>query len=184
MAVLAECPICHKKQSLRNRLCSCGENLVKAKRSERVRYWISYRLPGGRQVRRIEGSGYSITDTTAAEGKTKGLKVENRILDIKPEAKMTFNQLTEEFLRMERIKSKAYYGTLKINLSSFNKVFGETIVRNIKTSDLENYQATRKTSGYASSYIDQEIGAARAVIYKAFDDALVSEDTVRVFKKC
>ncbi len=81
------------------------------------------------------------------------------------------------------VKSKAYYEILKINLSSFNKVFGETIVRNIKTSDLENYQAKRKASGYSNSYIDQEIGAARSVVYKAFDDAMVSEDTVRAFKK-
>ena len=91
MSVLAECPICHKKQSLHNRLCSCGEDLVRAKRSERIRYWMSYRLPGGRQVRKVEGSGYSLKDAIAAEGKTRALKVENRILDIKPEAKMTFN---------------------------------------------------------------------------------------------
>ena len=31
MAVLVEC-FCHKKQSLRNKVCSCGEDLVKAKR--------------------------------------------------------------------------------------------------------------------------------------------------------
>jgi hypothetical protein len=39
MAVLAECPFCHKKQSIRNRLCSCGANLDKLKRQkEKVRY--------------------------------------------------------------------------------------------------------------------------------------------------
>jgi integrase len=64
-----------------------------------------------------------------------------------------------------------------------NKVFGEIIVRDIKTSDLENYQTKRKVGGYSDSYIDQEIGAARGVIYKAFDDDLVSADTVKVFKK-
>ena len=100
MSVLAECPICHKKQSLRNRLCPCGEDLVKAKRSERVRYWMTYRLPGGKQVRKIEGSGFSLKDTMAAEGKTKALKVENRILDIKPEAKMTFNELAKWFFEL------------------------------------------------------------------------------------
>src|SRR3989339_669770 len=115
MAVLAECPICHKKQSLRNRICACGENIVKAKRSERVRYWISYRLPGGKQIRRIEGKGFSLKETLAAEGKTKGLKGENRILDIKPEAKMTFTQLTKWYLNLERVKMLARYPILKIN---------------------------------------------------------------------
>lgn len=183
MAVLAECPICRKKQSLRNRLCVCGANLVKAKRSERVRYWISYRLPGGKQVRKIEGSGYSLTDTVAAEGKTKSLKVENRILDIKPEAKMTFKELAKWFFKLEKVKAKAYLATLTINLTSFNKVFGDTIVRSLKPSDLENYQAKRKAVGYSDSYVDQEIGAARTMVYKAFDDNMVSGDTIRVFKK-
>ncbi|MCG6538087.1 MAG: site-specific integrase, partial [Syntrophales bacterium LBB04] len=115
--------------------------------------------------------------------KTKALKVENRILDIKPEAKMTFKELAKWFFKLETVKAKAYNATLTINLNSFNKVFGDTIVRNLKPSDLENYQAKRKAAGYSDSYIDQEIGAARTMVYKAFDDNMVSGDTIRVFKK-
>jgi integrase len=183
MSVLAECPICHKKQSLRNRLCACGEDIVKAKRSERVRYWMSYRLPGGKQVRKIEGSGFSLTDTIAAEGKTKALKVENRILDIKPEAKMTFNELTKWYLKLESVKAQARYPILKINLNTFNAVFGDTIVNRLKPADLENYQAKRKAQGQADSYVDQQIAMARAMINKAFDNDLVSGDTIKVFKR-
>ena len=181
MAVLAECPICHKKQNASNRLCVCGEDLVKAKKSKRVHFWINYRLPGGKQKR--ESVSLSIEDARAAEGKRRSQKKENRIFDIKPDAKMSFRELSKWFLDLEKVKSKAYYPTVTINLTSFNKVFGDTIVRNMKPSDLENYQAKRKAEGYSDSYIDQEIGAARAVIYKAFDDDLVSGDTVRVFKK-
>jgi integrase len=183
MSVLAECPVCHKKQSLRNRLCPCGEDLVKAKRSERVRYWMSYRLPGGKQVRKIEGSGYSLTDTIAAEGKTKALKVENRILDIKPEAKMTFNELTKWYLKLESVKAQARYSILQINLNTFNAVFGDTVVNRLKPADLENYQAKRKAQGQADSYVDQQIAMARAMINKAFDNDMVSGDTIKVFKR-
>lgn len=49
MAVLTECPSCHKKQSVKNKVCKCGDDLVKAKRSRRVNFWIAYRLPGGKQ---------------------------------------------------------------------------------------------------------------------------------------
>jgi predicted nucleic-acid-binding Zn-ribbon protein len=49
MAVLAECPRCRKRQYVRNKLCSCGEDLVKSKRSNKVKYWIAYRLPGGKE---------------------------------------------------------------------------------------------------------------------------------------
>ncbi len=183
MAVLAECPRCHKKQSLRNRLCPCGEDLVKAKRSERVRYWMSYRLPGGKQVRKIEGNGFSLTDTIAAEGKTKALKVENRILDIKPEAKMTFNQLTKWYLNLERVKQRAYYPILTINLNSFNAVFGDIIVNAIKPVDLENYQIKRKSEGLSDSYVDAQIGAARTMINKAFENDLVGGDVVKIFRR-
>ena len=181
MSILAECPVCHLKQNASNRLCSCGENLVKAKRSNRVRFWISYRLPGGKQKR--ESVGFSIKEAQDAEGKRRSQKRENRIFDIKPDAKMTFNELTKWYLKMETVKSKAYYDTLVINLSSFNQEFGETKVMNIKKSDLENYQASRKSKGYSDSYVDQEIGAARSVIFKAFDDDKVSVDNVPIFKK-
>jgi hypothetical protein len=40
MAILAECPICHRKQATKNKVCKCSENLDKAKKSKRVKYWI------------------------------------------------------------------------------------------------------------------------------------------------
>ncbi|MEI7636225.1 MAG: tyrosine-type recombinase/integrase [Syntrophus sp. (in: bacteria)] len=183
MAVLAECPICHKKQSLRNRLCGCGEDLVKAKKSSRVRFWINYRLPNGKQVRKIEGRGFDLTETKAAEGKTRAMKVENRILDIKPEAKMSFKELAKWYLDLESVKALARYTILTINLNSFNQVFGDTIVNQLKPVDLENYQAKRKAQGQADSYIDQQIAMARAMINKAFDNDIVSGDIIKVFKR-
>ena len=52
MGILAQCPIGSKKQSIKNKPCSCGENIDKtrqgkAKQSKRVRYWIDYRLKDG-----------------------------------------------------------------------------------------------------------------------------------------
>jgi integrase len=167
MAVLAECPICHKKQSMRNRNCDCGDDLVKAKKLQRVRYWINYRLPGGKQKR--ESVGYSIE--------------ENRIFDIKPDSKMTFGDLADWYLKLESVKGKAYYPTLNYNLASFNKVFGAVVVRDLKPVDLENYQTKRKKEGYSDSYVDQEIGAARRVINKAFDNDMVSGDVLKTFKR-
>jgi len=51
MAILAECPICHKKQSTKNKKCSCRLALDDAKKSKKVRYWINYRMPDGKQKR-------------------------------------------------------------------------------------------------------------------------------------
>ena len=62
MAILAECPKCRRKQSAKNKICLCGQDLDKAKRSKRVKYWIGYRLPGGKQRRELVGT--SIQDAS------------------------------------------------------------------------------------------------------------------------
>ena len=162
-------------------MCDCGEDLAKAKKSKRVRFWINYRLPGGKQRR--ESVGFSIEEAKDAEGKRRSQKRENRIFDIKPDAKMSFNELTKWYLKLESVKALARYPILKINLNSFNAEFGEMVVNKLKPMDLENYQAKRKAQGQADSYIDQQIAMARAMINKAFDNDLVSGDTIKVFKR-
>jgi hypothetical protein len=84
---------------------------------------------------------------------------------------------------LEKIKSLAYYTTLKINLASFNSEFGNKIVSQIKTADIENYQVKRKKAGYSDNYVDHEVGAAKAVVNKAFDNDMVTGETVKVFKR-
>jgi len=100
MAILAECPVCHNKQSTRNKVCSgkngCGTDLDKAKRSKKVKYWIMYRLPNGKQrkeaVSSFEGlNPYSIEDARGAEAKRTVQKRERRIFDMLPEANMAFS---------------------------------------------------------------------------------------------
>jgi integrase len=188
MAILAQCSTCRNIQSVKNKKCKCGENLIQAKRSQRVKYWIQYRLPGGKQRKEYVGSfkdlnGYSIEDARVAENKRMTQKKENRLMDIKPDAKMTFRELTEWFLSLEKVKTLSYYGTLQYLLNNFNAVFEDTIVGQIKPADLENYQAKRKNEGLSDSYIDQHIGAARTMINKAFDNDLVGGDVLRTFKK-
>lgn len=181
MAILAECPVCHRKQKTKNKHCACSADLDQAKRSKKVRYWITYRLPGGKQ--RKEFVGYSVEEARDADGKRRVQKRENRIFDIKPEAKMTFNELTEWYLELESLKAKAYYDTVRINLKNFNAEFGNVIVGQIKPVDLENYQAKRKRAGYSDSYIDQQIGAAKTMVNKAFDNDLVGGDAIKAFKR-
>jgi|WetSurMetagenome_2_1015567.scaffolds.fasta_scaffold57809_2 diadenosine tetraphosphate (Ap4A) HIT family hydrolase len=69
MAILAECPQCHKKQAIKHKLCTCGGDLVKLKKANKVRYWINYRLPDGRQRR--ESVGFSIQEAEYFDRKIK-----------------------------------------------------------------------------------------------------------------
>ncbi len=189
MAILAECPKCHRKQTTRNKLCACGADLDKLKRSKKVRYWINYRLPGGKQRRELvtmQGNPdacCSIEIARDADGKRRVQKRENRIFDIKPETKMTFNELTEWYLGLEKVKSLASYSILQGYLKKFNSEFGNKIVGQIKPADLENLQAKRKKEGCADATVDQEIGKVRAMIFKAFDNDIVGGDTIKAFKR-
>jgi integrase len=181
MAVLQECPICHRKQALRNKKCSCSHDLVKAKRSKKVRFWIQYRLPGGKQ--RKEFVGYSIEEARDADGKRRSQKRENRIFDIKPEAKMTFEELKEWYLGLERVKALSSYWRIKISLNNFNSEFGNVLVRDIKLTQIENYQQRRLNQGMALATVDREVGEVKTMIYKAHNDGMVDDRIAMTLKR-
>lgn len=184
MAILNQCPVCRMKQATKNKLCvCCGEDLDRAKRSKKIEYWIHYRLPGGKQ--KWEHIGNSIEEARNAEGKRRVQKRENRIFDIKPDTKMTFQELTAWYLGLEKVKSLASYreGILQGYLKKFNSEFGNKIVGQIKPADLENLQAKRKKEGSADATIDQELGKVKTMIFKAFDNDLVGGDTIKAFKR-
>jgi len=46
MAILAECPVCRRKQAISNKLCKCGANLDAEKKRKKVFYHIVYRVEG------------------------------------------------------------------------------------------------------------------------------------------
>jgi integrase len=181
MAVLQECPICRRKQSLKRKKCLCGEDLDKAKRSKRVRYWISYRFPGGKQRRELVGN--SISEARDADGKRKAEKREGKLFEIKLDTKMTFQELSKWYLGLEKVRGLASFFVIELSLKKFNKVFGDTIVSKIMPADLENYQERRRKEGMADGTIDHEIGKTKTMIIKAFDNGLVGAETLRTFKK-
>ena len=181
MGILAECPVCKTRQSIKKKSCNkCGEALDKAKKGKRVNYWISYRLPGGKQKQ--EPVGTSIDEARAADGKKRALKKEGKLFDIKEDSKMTFSEMAEWYLGLEKTKALASYDTIRISLMKFNKVFGNTIIAKVTPADLENYQTIREKAGMAPATIDHEIGKTRTMISKAFDNRKISGETMRTFK--
>ena len=181
MSILAECPICHRKQSNRNKVCPCGHDLIKAKRSKKVMYWINYRLPGGKQRR--EQVGYSVEEARDADGKRRGQKREHRIFDMLPESKMTFQELTDWYLDLKTVKKLASYDRTVFALKNFNAAFGTQIVGDIKFIDLENYQEKREEQGRAAATIDMEISIAKTMVTKAFDNDMVDGRVLKSFRK-
>jgi integrase len=190
MAILAECPTCHVKQSIKNKKCKCGEMLDKAKSNRKIKYWIQYRLPDGRQKKESVGAfdgldAYSISDAKDAHAKRRVQKKENKkkLLNILAESETTFNQLAEWFIDQEVIKDLTYFKGLRSKLYKFNAVYGDLFIDQIQPVDLKNYQHRLIRAGYQKSYVDQHIGAVKYMINNAFENGMVSGETVRKFKK-
>ncbi|MEW5802128.1 MAG: site-specific integrase [bacterium] len=180
MAVMAQCPVCRQKQSNQNKKCTgCGEDLVKAKKSNRVKYWIMYKVEG----RKIwEYIGISIRDAQDADGKRKAQKRENPFFSTKNN-RITFQELTDWYLSQSKIKKKGYFKTLQYRLTKWNALFGSRMVLSIKSSELQNHQESRLEEGWAESTIDQELGAAQTMIQYAIDDDMISGDALKPFRK-
>ncbi len=193
MSILSECPVCRRKQSIKNKKCKCGEDLDKSKRGGRVNYWIDYRYKDprtGKLSRRRESvaaienlKGNSIEDARTALSKRKVQKKEKRVLDILPESKITFNKLTEWYLDLEKVKALSSFWLVKLTLEKFNRVFGEWIVGDVKLADLQNYQARRLAAGKAPATLDHEIKKTKTMIIAAFDNDIVGAEALRVFKR-
>ncbi len=187
MAILAECPQCHRKQTVKNRVCDCGADLVKEKRSKKVRYWVVYRLANGKQrkefVKLPDGSPAGIEEARAAEGKRKAQKVENpTILERVPAEKMTFTELAEWYFNLSPVKKLSSYNRIKQGIANFNRTFGTRIVSTLKPLDLEEYQEKREGEGRAAATIDMEISLVKTMVTKAFDNDLVDGRTVKAFR--
>lgn len=181
MAILAECPRCHKRQAVKNRICSCGDDLVKEKRLQKVRYWVVNRLPNGKQ--RWEPVGLSIEEARAAEGKRRAQKVENPgILEKAPAERMTFAELADWYLDLSPVKKLSSYNRIRQGIANFNRAFGTRIVSTLKPLDLEDYQERREEEGRAPATIDMEISLVKTMVAKAFDNDLVDGRTVKAFR--
>ena len=187
MAILAECPRCHRKQSIRNKACKCGSNLDTAKKNKKVFYHIVYRVDGKQIWRSLSSfenvQANSLEDAKTIEGAFLKAKKENRldIFDIQPEATMTFKELSKWYLKQPKDRNRSLWRT-EIALNKINESeIGNMIVKEIKREHLENYKA-RRSEAVKPATVDQEIGAAKSVINLAFENDLVTSKTYKAFR--
>ncbi|MFC1494649.1 tyrosine-type recombinase/integrase, partial [Thermodesulfobacteriota bacterium] len=165
----------------------CGTDLDKEKKSKKVKYHLVYRVNGKQKWESVSTfddlNGYSIEDARKAHSKRVVQKAENTILDIKQDFKMTFKQLSDWYLELEKVKSLTSFPTIKIYINKFLNEFGNRIVGTIKLADLENLQEKRKREGLRPKTIDDEICYTKTMIIKAFDNDKVGGDVLKAFKK-
>lgn len=204
MAILAECPSCRIKQSVKNKLCKCGGDLDKAKQSKKIRYWINYRLPSGKQKREpVKGKGikpYSIEHAKDMESKRKVQKREKRIFDVKPDTELSFKEIADWYLSQSDVTglldetkkekepfwsilvkgkpTKPSWRVSAIKLKNLCEDIGNKVVCDVQPQDLEDYRTKRENKGLSDAYIDDEITAGKTVINRAFKNNMISSETL------
>ena len=114
MAIMIECPLCHRKQKSKNKkCCECQTSIDRHKQNGKVRYWITYRLDK-KQI--WELIGYSADDAQAFETDridriNKGtLKTKEDLKPkppaLKPQDTMTFKELSDWYIEQDFVKGK------------------------------------------------------------------------------
>jgi integrase len=193
MAILAECPVCHGKQAVKNKQCRCGENLDRWKKNRRIRFHVVYRL-NGKQVKKSLASfkgmdPYSLEDARKVEAKYIVAREEKRleVFDIKKEDVLSFQELSDwytETILPVRAQNRGLKdtSTIRDRLHVFNKTFGDRKLGTIKKADLEAYQARKRKEGLSDATIDQHIKAARQVVKEAFKNGEIGGESLRNFE--
>lgn len=180
MAVFQQCPICRAKQKNSLKKCrSCGEDLVKAKKGNRVKYWICYQLQGKKKWKCI---GPSLIEAQDADAKIRTEKRENPFFSEK-DHNLTFSELASWYTGLIGIQKKKYFPTVVNRLRKWNEVFCSKMIVKLKKSDVENYQAKRIDEGYAKGTIDAEVLMAQMVVQAAIDDDRISGDCIKPFRR-
>ena len=157
MAVLQECPICNNKQSFKRKKCKCCASLDKLKKAGKIKYWIQYRLPGGKQRKEfvrdpqnIKDRG-SYEDTLAADGKRKAQRKEDRIFDMLPGTNSTIDDIASWYLAQRAVKELKTYTDVKCVINQFSSKYKPLMVTELKQTTIEEYQEKMKDNGKASS---------------------------------
>ncbi len=180
MAIYQQCPICRGKQKNSLKKCRfCSEDLVKAKKSDRVKYWISYYLNRKKIWKCI---GPSLIEAQDADSKVRVEKRENPFFQATDNL-ITFAGLTEWYTGLINVQRKKSFSTIVIRLARWNEVYGGKKLIDLRKSDVENYQGKKMNNGLSCSTIDQEIGYARAMVQAAIDDDRISGDCIKPFRK-
>jgi len=187
MGILAECPVCHRKQTRKNKLCKCGQDLDKLKKAKKVRYWITYRLPDGKQRRESVGAfedlkAYSIADAKVADSKRKVQKKEKRFLDMVQGYDLTFDELFKWYLELPDVKKLRSHYSVVCVLRVFNNEFKNHAVNIIMQEELQRYQEKRQAQGVRPGTIDKELRQVRTAVEKGFLNKKIDGEPLRAFK--
>lgn len=187
MGVLAECPKCRDRNSLKNIRCKkCNAEIKKASGKT---YWINYRDPLKRL--RFEKIGPS---RQAAENRLMEIKraiAEERYIDKNLNVKYSLGNLMEWYLDLTDTKSKKSYDRIKQALDNVKRILGPGIlISQLKPSHMETYKKKRKHEKssartgqlIAPDTINKELVFTKAMLNKAVAEGEIESNPIAKVK--
>jgi len=179
--ILQECPTCHDKGKVsrgKTQTCKkCGEDFIKAKKAEKVRYWVKFRMPGGKQVKQYVGT--SVEEARDLDGKRRGQKRERRFFEMETKADKTAQELADWYLTLDDVAKLKTLKRVKVCLDNFCEVYGSRFVSSLDLEDFQKYQERRTGEGKAPATIDMEVKYVKSMLTKGFQSKWVSSDVIR-----
>jgi len=179
MAVMVKCSQCHKKISVKNAECKCGNNM---KRDRKKLYYVVYTV-NGKKV--WEPAGHSLKLARELEVKKRHEATNKRIGIVNKELKnVSFSDFIEnQFIPHYQMKNKGYEKE-KSRFSVVKKYFGDIQIKNIVEYDIDKFlkhlQQERKIS---KSTINRYIATIKRMMNYAIELDIIAINPVRHHKQ-
>jgi integrase len=182
VAKLAECPVCHQKQGVKNKKCRCGCDLSAAKKNKKVRYWDDYRV-NGKQVRQFIGMSIEEAHFNSAQNAIAKAQGHDPADD-----NTTVSDIVKWYTGLTAVNRLKTYRDVKRTVEKFAKSYGHkktsTLKKNLllKKSDIEDYQTKLETDGLSNATIDTEIRIVKTMFNRADGDDMINPNVMKAFK--
>ena len=172
MAVLVECPCCHRKQALKNKTCitkikdadgnisPCGHDLERARRKNKANYWVKIHRKGEQPWRRI---GPSLTTAREEHARIMAALIDERF---SPRSKSPH---LKDFFESAFIPDRENNGKITIAKDKerfknhLGKRYSKRLLKEITVDDIEKYKTARRKEGAKNSTINRELALLKSI---------------------
>jgi len=137
MALLQECPLCHRRYSIKREFCACG---FKFSKTPGKVYWIEYYIDGYRKRERI-GKNKSAAEQRLRE--VLSLRTEGRYITKAKNIRVSFDTLAKWYLQLPQVKAKRSYDRDVLSIKHLGKFFAGKKISEITLSRVEKYRILR-----------------------------------------
>ncbi|OAQ20349.1 tyrosine-type recombinase/integrase [Thermosulfurimonas dismutans] len=159
MAILKECPECHKRWALKHRKCpKCGVSF------RNPRYYVRVHVGNGQYE--LKPAGHSLSAAKALEAEIKKLVAERRYTPSKVRGTMTFSEFWRKHywdysVKACRNSERWLLRKSEIYEHHLKKVFGNVRLRDITVKMIEEYKARRVSEGAKPGTVNSELAVLK-----------------------